>query len=95
MKTTMPDFKLRLPQALKDQIEEAAAKNNRSMNGEILERLEFTFSVGMARDGENGVSTAFGPGSHEWDAATRKTQTLEQRVKALEERLSKVEARGG
>ena len=45
MKTTLPDFKVRLPQSLKDQIEEAARQTNRSMNGEIVHRLEMSFAT--------------------------------------------------
>ncbi len=45
MKTTLPDFKVRLPQSLKDQIEEAARQTNRSMNGEIVHRLEMSFAA--------------------------------------------------
>ncbi|EKF40158.1 hypothetical protein NA8A_22356 [Nitratireductor indicus C115] len=39
-KQTDPQFKLRLPAALKDEIEEAARTNNRTMNAEIVDRLE-------------------------------------------------------
>jgi hypothetical protein len=40
---TDPQFKLRLPAALKDRIENAAAENNRSMNAELVARLEESF----------------------------------------------------
>lgn len=43
MKKPLPDFKLRLPTILKERIEEAARGNNRSMNGEIVARLEESF----------------------------------------------------
>lgn len=39
-KQTDPQFKLRLPTGLKDRIEAEAIKNNRSMNAEIVARLE-------------------------------------------------------
>lgn len=39
-KQTDPQFKLRLPASLKEQIEQAAAESNRSMNAEIVRRLE-------------------------------------------------------
>jgi len=39
-KQTDPQFKLRLTADLKDEIERAAAANNRSMNAEIIARLE-------------------------------------------------------
>lgn len=38
-----PQFKLRLPAALKERIESAAAENNRSMNAEIVAALEEKF----------------------------------------------------
>lgn len=37
---TDPQFKLRMPAAVKEEIEAAAADNNRSMNAEIVDRLE-------------------------------------------------------
>lgn len=38
-------FRLRLPERVKDQIEAAALENNRSMNAEVLARLERSFSM--------------------------------------------------
>lgn len=40
---TDPQFKLRMTADLKAKIEDAAAKNNRSMNAEIVHRLERSF----------------------------------------------------
>ncbi|ASY68865.1 Arc family DNA-binding protein [Sinorhizobium fredii] len=37
-------FRLRIPEGLKDRIEEAAAANNRSMTAEIIDRLETSFA---------------------------------------------------
>lgn len=93
MKSTFPDFKLRLPQELKDQIEAAARESNRSMNGEIVSRLEFTFAIDLKPEGDTGVSTKHGPGSTEWNTAVRQTQTLEKRINELEARLARLEAR--
>ncbi|PPA76496.1 hypothetical protein C4E15_06795 [Achromobacter spanius] len=45
MKQTDPQYKLRLPQELKDLIEEAAKANGRSMNAEMVFRLEQTFGA--------------------------------------------------
>lgn len=39
-KQTDPQFKLRMTPEIKDAIEAAAARNNRSMNAEILARLQ-------------------------------------------------------
>lgn len=43
-KQTDPQFKLRMTPAIKDAIEAAASANKRSMNAEILARLELSFS---------------------------------------------------
>ncbi|MDH1337415.1 Arc family DNA-binding protein [Comamonas thiooxydans] len=45
MKQTDPQYKLRLPQDLKDQIEAAAKEAGRSMNAEIVARLEGSFGL--------------------------------------------------
>ena len=44
-KQTDPQFKLRLTPELKNSIETAASANNRSMNAEIVARLEESFRV--------------------------------------------------
>lgn len=55
-KQTDPQFKLRLTAALKRQIEDAAKVNNRSMNAEIVARLEGSFSGRAERvDRQNEV----------------------------------------
>lgn len=38
-------FRLRIPDALKAQIEKSAAENNRSMTAEIISRLEESYSI--------------------------------------------------
>ena len=45
MRREDPQYKLRLPAMLKEQIEAAAARNSRSMNAEIVERLRHSFDV--------------------------------------------------
>jgi Arc-like DNA binding dprotein len=44
--TEVVHLKLRLPEALRRQLEKAAAQNSRSMNSEILQRLEDSFRHG-------------------------------------------------
>lgn len=46
MTRTDPHFRLRIPADLKDRVEGAAQKNNRSINAEILSRLEGSFDTG-------------------------------------------------
>lgn len=43
MKRTDPQFKLRLPEVLKARLEESAAQANRSVNAEIVFRLESSY----------------------------------------------------
>lgn len=43
---TRVQYKFMIPTELKEQLEQAAALNNRSLSGEITARLEQTFSVG-------------------------------------------------
>lgn len=44
-KQTDPQFKLRLTRELKDAVEKAASANNRSMNAEIIHRLNLSFEI--------------------------------------------------
>ncbi|MCB6184293.1 Arc family DNA-binding protein [Leeia sp. TBRC 13508] len=43
-----PQFKLRVPQGLRDAIEKSAKLNKRSMNAEIIARVEQSFSTKQA-----------------------------------------------
>ncbi len=45
-----PQVNLRIPQSLKDQVEEAAEKSGRSMNAEICYRLEESFASNEVRE---------------------------------------------
>ena len=45
MSRDTPQFKLRVPPELKEKISEAAAANHRSINAEVLARLEQSFSM--------------------------------------------------
>ena len=44
-----PQFKLRLPPALRAQVEQAATVSRRSLNAEIIVRLESTFAQAEPR----------------------------------------------
>ncbi|MEC5405138.1 Arc family DNA-binding protein [Paraburkholderia sp. MPAMCS5] len=46
-----PQMKLRLPPDLKDRLTEAAAANNRSLNAEVVSRLQESFSDHVGRAG--------------------------------------------
>ena len=49
-KQTDPQFKLRLTPELKREIDASAAKNNRSINAEIIHRLELSFAMDTSED---------------------------------------------
>ncbi|MFT9025916.1 Arc family DNA-binding protein [Acetobacter indonesiensis] len=51
-----PQFKLRIPAALKAQLEDCARKNNRSLSAEILQRLEDSLSVNQIFSDDNQPS---------------------------------------
>ncbi len=51
-------FSIRFPEGLRDVIKTAAAKNRRSMNSEIIARLERIYCVGEGAAGEGFADTA-------------------------------------
>ncbi|NID14380.1 Arc family DNA-binding protein [Luteibacter yeojuensis] len=51
MKRTDPQFKIRLPEDLKDRLEALAAKEQRSVSAEIVARLQRTLDEDDARAG--------------------------------------------
>ena len=75
MKQTDPQYKLRLPQELKDLVEEAAKRTGRSMNAEVVARLQTTFEAPLlgrlsaATDIEQAVLPPAAPGSANEDGA--------------------------
>lgn len=73
---TESQMKIRLAPELKAKIDEAATSNNRSLNGEIVARLEASFA-----DGGRGL------GSNGW--LEREIEALSARVRALESSMSK------
>ncbi|RWG02545.1 Arc family DNA-binding protein [Mesorhizobium sp.] len=52
-KQSDPQFKLRIPSALKDKLEQAASVNNRAISAEILARLSESFDWPAVRNGLN------------------------------------------
>lgn len=97
----IPPFGLRLQPDLKRQLEERAKAGARSLNAEIVARLEFTLETEVLVQ-ETGFDVGHGFGSSEWIAAIRKLWTakpakqksLEQRVAELEDRIAVIERRG-
>lgn len=80
-KQTDPQYKLRMPAGLKERIELAAQANNRSMNAEIVSRLEASFSLmlftGEAK--EKGI---------EIESLLHKIEMLERIISIKEETIS-------
>lgn len=72
-------FRLRLPEELKARIETAALANNRSMNAEVLDRLERSFGNDAKMPSLDGRLTSLESQVNELDAA-------------YDKRLEKVEA---
>ena len=93
---------VRLPDGMREKLKEAAKVGKRTMNAEIVARLEFAFAVDVAVQ-ESGWDVTHGMGSPEWIAAMVKRQglrgdqsdqrSLEQRMQELEERMAVVEGR--
>ena len=75
-----PSYPLRMPQELRERLTEAAKANNRSMNAEIVARLERSFTAGEEIE-ELAFESAF--------EATGLKREVERLGKLLEERESK------
>lgn len=73
-------MKVRLPVTLKERIEEAARAGNRSLNGEILLRLERSF------EGSGGVDTGERVSALETEIETLRAELRQHgaRLKAIE-----------
>lgn len=82
-KQTDPQFKLRLPANLKDRVEEAAGANNRSMNAEIVARLESSFERHPAAE---DLAQA-------WEVAEDLRQQLKSRLDHINDVVRDYEAR--
>lgn len=99
-KQTDPQFKLRLTPDLKNEIEAAARAGGRSMNAEILTRLEDSFNEGSASELRQTIgmlqraldaATAAANASHSSADATRAVSEMyENEVRELQERLTQI-----
>ncbi|MEC5291300.1 MULTISPECIES: Arc family DNA-binding protein [unclassified Aurantimonas] len=77
-----PDMKVRLSSTLRQQVEEAAKRNNRTLNGEIVARLEKSFAE---EQGEHRTRFAWAKNAAR-SAADQRFAELEARVAALEKK---------
>lgn len=80
-------MKIRLPAALKEQIEEAARQGKRSLNGEIVSRLEFSFAA-KAVVQSTGWDVGHGHETQEFRLAYQRSLPLEKRVADLEDQVA-------
>ncbi len=80
-------FGLRMQPDLKRQVEAAARKANRSLNAEIVSRLELSFAVGAVVQ-ETGWDLEHGHDTPEFRLAYQRTQPLDKRVADLEDQVA-------
>jgi len=99
---TDPQYKLRLPADLKEKIKKASEENHRSMNAEIVARLEESFGEALVLDGDAAPSDGdFSADDviamyRELDTAMKNIRRLRaSREKFLNRHDSKNEKRGG
>lgn len=52
----LDQYMLRFPDGMRDQLKAEAAKNNRSLNAEIIDRLELTLDYPLSEEGMWAVS---------------------------------------
>ncbi|HMD61981.1 MAG TPA: Arc family DNA-binding protein [Opitutaceae bacterium] len=91
MAKTTPDMKVRLSADLREKIESAAKNNNRTMNAEIVVRLERSF-----REEDRIVTTLPSPDQEERLNSIERTLLAiigDERFDKLDKRLASVEAR--
>jgi len=77
-----PQMKIRLPADLKDQIETAAKDSGRSMNAEIVARLERSFKV-FAEAEANMIGTATLTDHTELGDMIKKLNQLEKDIRLI------------
>jgi hypothetical protein len=95
-----PPLRIRLPEALKAEIQELAAQNHRSMNAEIVARLEWSLQRLDAPSTTTGdsveiasIRTGLRAEENERSALSQRVQRLEQFVDDHEIRIRRLEAK--
>lgn len=87
MNQTAPDMKLRISVSLRQRIEEAAKRNNRTMNGEITARLEQSFQVEEVQSGMDATRRILQWGLPDEMTNADRILELETRLVRLEQQL--------
>ena len=75
-----PQMNLRIPVTLKEQIEDAAAENNRTLTAEVVKRLQQSFA-------EQNNSPSLQSAENQLQTLTEKIELLSKRVDALTTRI--------
>lgn len=86
MKQTDPQYKLRLPQDLKDRIEQSSKMSGRSMNAEIVSRLQASYRGPAAADPAMGCSEP--AGQYQVKLGVEAVQRIEQRLDRIEQAVT-------
>ncbi|PUA17532.1 Arc family DNA-binding protein [Glaciimonas sp. PCH181] len=77
-----PQMNLRIPVTLKEQIEDAAAENDRSLTAEVVKRLQQTFT-------EKNNSPLLLSAENQLQTLTEQIELLSKRVDALTTQISR------
>lgn len=85
-KQTDPQFKLRMTPEIKDAIEKAAIENNRSMNAEIMSRLEASFLPSVAKAIKKEASLA-----SDIEKYREEMRLLREQLKDLDQTISRAD----
>ena len=81
-----PPLRIRLPEALKAEVQARAAENRRSMNAEIVLRLEWSLEAEEDQSGSDSTRRFLQMGLPNEITNADRIATLEQRLARLEKR---------
>jgi len=102
----LAQYIIRFPNGMRDRLKQAAADNNRSMNAELVDRLEKSFAADERARGSNAYLSdlilrseeSTGPvkmlNSNELENAEIRHAIMTATLRAVEEVIGKMDARG-
>ena len=92
MKRTDPQFKLRLPAALKDKVDKAADAGSRTTSNEIIRRLEWSFAAEEEQQTGKALKAIQASPRIEMEKRLISVEAeLREEIEALKDRLAKLE----
>jgi hypothetical protein len=94
MTQTPPDMKIRLSAILRQQVEDAAKSNNRTLNSEIVSRLERTFREDVERTDKALKAIQASPTIRLEKRLIAVEAELQGEIDALKERVHALELNG-